>query len=961
MPRGRPRKAKPVEVTPIQQANHQEGEVKSSDQVLIKKSKQRGRPRQPRPQVLPPEEKSDEKNIKEENEQYEEEVLDESSLKGNGRKDGQKSRISCEFCGKVFKFRATLKQHEQIHYGIKEFECEVCQRRFLHKGTLKVHLRMHTGEMPYKCPHCPKQFRGQTALDCHVFRHTKQGTKCPQCSAIFATPSIVKQHIREVHTTERVNTCQICGITYKHLKSLRLHLRNHQKRVCPDCGKIFHSVYAMMTHRKIHAQDHFQFKCSYCDRKFEKEEELGAHGKLRGRTYQCEMCCHSFNKATYLQNHSRRNHWKELGLEQLKIAPPKNGWNRKGVPKPKKRDTEEDGCEVALELAPVDVAYIVDVPPVPEVGHSYDEPQLDDGYTVYSVPQEVPLVIVPFYQTTEGQLNNVVEADSQLMGPTQPNEETVQYVRYEPAQQEHRLESDHDYAGDDFHYGDECVNHDDIPVEGDTDEHEELKTEIKNEPEVLQDNPVVEPVPAKVPPEPDKGREADVTLPKMEDAEQKEEIQEVSVSADLGSDSDEDDKPLSTWLRRTPEKAFIIGNEQKTSIQEPNARNNGAKDAAYHLNNKPKKTVKHVKQKRKSKMDGDLPKIREIRELFCPFCGESFKSRLALGNHKKTVHSDLEQHKGPFICEICGKSYANIASLVCHRNRHEEYQRFKCDKCPKAFAFRCYLETHKRAEHLHERLICPLCGKQFKYSQDLKVHTRQHEDDRPFKCDQCPSVFRYPSALRSHKAWHEQTVFTCDICQKTFKYANSLRVHKRLHSGIKQFRCKICDREFNTKAPLVRHLATHSVEREVRCVVCDKIFYKKVDLVIHQSKEHPNDPTIGKTVKIHRCEVCGQEFAKKSNLKAHSYIHGDVYKFKCKLCEDQQFKQHAGLRHHLIHFHKMDLSKKKPEGESGTKEVEEKKGSQVDRQSSTVNATLTPAISIIHNGLQFTLQQVQCE
>lgn len=81
MPRGRPRKAKPEEVTQIQQANHQEGEVRSSDQVLIKKSKQRGRPRQPRPQVLPPEEKSDEKNIKKENEQYEEEVLDESSLK----------------------------------------------------------------------------------------------------------------------------------------------------------------------------------------------------------------------------------------------------------------------------------------------------------------------------------------------------------------------------------------------------------------------------------------------------------------------------------------------------------------------------------------------------------------------------------------------------------------------------------------------------------------------------------------------------------------------------------------------------------------------------------------------------------------------------------------------------------------------------------------------------------------
>lgn len=256
--------------------------------------------------------------------------------RGGRQKDSTKSNVTCEICGKFFKFRATLKQHEQIHYGIKEFECEFCHKRFLHKGTLKVHLRLHTGEMPYKCPHCPKRFRGQTALDCHIFRHTKQGTKCPQCSSIFATPSIVKQHIREVHTTERSHTCQICGVTYKHRKSLRLHLRNHQKRICPDCGKVFHSIYAMMTHRKVHAQDRFQFKCSYCDRKFEKEDELESHNKLRGRAFQCDMCCHSFNKESFLQNHNRRNHWKELGLEQLKVAAPKNGWNRKGVPKPKK-------------------------------------------------------------------------------------------------------------------------------------------------------------------------------------------------------------------------------------------------------------------------------------------------------------------------------------------------------------------------------------------------------------------------------------------------------------------------------------------------------------------------------------------------------------------------------------------------------------------------------------------------
>ncbi|XP_065075757.1 zinc finger protein 62 homolog [Ochlerotatus camptorhynchus] len=973
MPRGRPRKPKlfPGFETAANDKGTAGKDNEASVTNQIAKGKSRGRPRQPRPEVLnPKEEPGDDED---ENEQPTQEQQDAHELpigrKRKGRqKDEKKSNLNCEFCGKFFKFRATLKQHEQIHYGIKEFECEICYRRFLHKGTLKVHLRLHTGEMPYKCPHCPKQFRGQTALDCHVFRHTKQGTKCPQCSSVFATPSIVKQHIREVHTTERLNTCQICGVTYKHLKSLRLHLRNHQKRICPDCGKVFHSVYVMMTHRKIHAQDHFKFKCAFCDRKFEKEDELESHNKLRGRTYQCEMCCHSFNKPDYLENHNRRNHWKELGLEQLKVAPPKNGWNRKGVPKPKKKETEEEE-NVPLEeqtAEPIEVGYNVDVPSGPETWHNYNVPLSEiGGYSMHGVPPNVPITVEAISNSediiaradqnvlieileapSDGQPARILKTITTEIEPVLPYRESNfklgESVQIESIQDEPRLESDHDYAGDDH-----CQDNDDDDDEvaddalGVESQESEMRIKVESDPEI------------------DGSRLSDthnVFEPFL--VEKAEESPEMSARNEPDSDSDDDEKPLAALLPKLRLKrndSFLKKEEIpskspprciekeplsiKTELEE--CSNEGSRTEPSDVDEKPMKS-----RKRK-------------QEIFCSFCGDSFKWRSALKKHKKTVHPDIKWKEGPFICEVCGKTYATSTSLVCHRSRHEEYQRFKCDECPKAFTFRCYLETHKRAEHLRERLICSLCGKQFKYSQDLKVHTRQHEDDKPFKCDQCPSEFRYPSALRSHKACHEKTVFSCDICNKAFKYANSLRVHKRLHSGIKRFRCEICEREFNTKAPLVRHLATHSVEREMKCVVCDKIFYKKVDLVIHQSKEHPNNPAIGKTVKIHTCDVCGQEFAKKSNMKAHAYIHGDVYKYKCRLCKDQQFKQHAGLRHHLIHFHKMNLSRR-----SAKSVCERKAGATVtkDREEiSTVDATLTPAVSVIHNGIEFLVQQVDCE
>ncbi|XP_058818661.1 zinc finger protein 62 homolog [Topomyia yanbarensis] len=957
----------------FQESKQTEGEDGPALKQSIK-GRGRGRPRHPRPDVLVPAEETrmpDSSRSLDSRDATDDEYRPTGSASGEEtdlkerkkvtrHKDGSKSNVTCEICGKFFKFRATLKQHEQIHYGIKEFECHVCHTRFLHKGTLKVHLRLHTGEMPYKCPHCPKRFRGQTALDCHVFRHTKQGTKCPQCSSIFATPSIVKQHIREVHTTERSHTCQICGVTYKHRKSLRLHLRNHQKRICPDCGKVFHSIYAMMTHRKIHAQDHFQFKCTYCDRKFEKDEELQSHNKLRWRAYQCEMCCHSFNKAEYLTNHNRRNHWKEMGLEQLKVAPPKNGWNRKGVPKPKKVEGQKIHSSAEITESMV-----------------YDRPP-ETQQAIYNSMENNQSMSVPMMQSMESfgtESYHTEIAEPGVLERSSTITTITTEIRPISPKYPADIKSCDEFPGNDgivetleeqesdFEY--ECAANDDVGVAEESDSDQSLIGRIKVEESTLPE--ASEPTPLKV------------EFPDQDDLEQPSVIEATVTKVEVLEDfqkkepvsDSEDEVPLVNFLPKGRTSRHVSQPLSKTSNKSTKRKtrkadglsSNGESlpikrepiDGTDDNLNSTEKEGKERKRRMRLEIENDSHKRTKIKqELYCPYCGESFRGRTALKQHKAKVHPDMKPNKGPFICEICGKSYATVASMVVHRGSHVEYQRFKCDECPKAFTYRCYLENHKRAEHLHERLICPLCGKQFKYSQDLKVHTKQHEDDKPFKCDLCPSVFRYPSALRCHKALHVETIFTCDICQKEFKYANSLRVHKRLHTGVKRFRCEICDREFHTKAPLVRHLATHSVEREMKCVVCDKIFYKKIELVIHQTKEHPNNPVIGKTIKIHVCPVCGQEFTKKSNLKSHSYIHGDVYKYKCDLCEDQKFKQHAGLRHHLTHFHKLEIRKRQPKDEG-------KEGQTNEEVGSTINATLAPAVSVLHNGVEFMVQRIECE
>ncbi|KAL9704151.1 hypothetical protein quinque_007669 [Culex quinquefasciatus] len=151
--------------------------------------------------------------------------------------------------------------------GIKPYECRSknCNKRFhaTHErcnherkceGIKSLGLGNHTikcdepGIKPFKCKNegCDRHFYGNSELQRHAANCSKRDKP----------------------------VCPLCGIQLASTKTLKAHMKIHEKRnyTCNDCDKAFSSAHLLNVHRQqIHTQKKgfISFICAFCGQEFE--------------------------------------------------------------------------------------------------------------------------------------------------------------------------------------------------------------------------------------------------------------------------------------------------------------------------------------------------------------------------------------------------------------------------------------------------------------------------------------------------------------------------------------------------------------------------------------------------------------------------------------------------------------------------------------------------------------------
>ncbi|XP_050310891.1 zinc finger protein 93-like isoform X2 [Anthonomus grandis grandis] len=308
----------------------------------------------------------------------------------------------------------------------------------------------------------------------------------------------------------------------------------------------------------------------------------------------------------------------------------------------------------------------------------------------------------------------------------------------------------------------------------------------------------------------------------------------------------------------------------------------------------------------------------------CNVCGEQFKKRKALYEHRRKKHLNPEPENRKFKCPECSKEFTNRNNIKRHVMVAHCDVRFLCDTCGQSYTTKRNLRIH--IQKFHEGLpvqnkpqkkcfFCELCGKELRifHKYAIALHRAKHKGHKHV-CKRCYDSFETEKQLRDHMTELKHDLYECDKCPAQFVTVENFKTHLKNHEAPGwnknmfatwgqsaklrnekgEFVCTYCPKVFKDKQRLDNHVRVHTNERPYKCHICSKGFktwiHRKTHLNIHLG------------IKKWVCKFCSKAFTNSCTLKGHEMIHTGERPHPCPDCKKGFITVSAMKRHRMVHL-----------------------------------------------------------
>lgn len=134
--------------------------------------------------------------------------------------------------------------------------------------------------------------------------------RCAKCLQFFDNHAALQQHLKTYHDTRGPKTCKICNIILSPNSCVFYHQRTVHKIAIYDCKKCdnsFPTFKELLAHRKT---AHTTKNCNICDEEFASQALVDRHKRIFHKEYnwKCNVCQKSFYRSEFLKKHYENYH-----------------------------------------------------------------------------------------------------------------------------------------------------------------------------------------------------------------------------------------------------------------------------------------------------------------------------------------------------------------------------------------------------------------------------------------------------------------------------------------------------------------------------------------------------------------------------------------------------------------------------------------------------------------------------